>query len=128
MRIFLTVLTTFVTLTAVAGGMLLLMDQEGTSLHLTTSMLENTPFDDYLMPAILLLVLVGGVNGVALISQLTKSSLFYPWTIAGAVVLIVWNIIQMLIFSGTSWLQLLFLFIGVFMVLLTWQLKGKWAA
>ncbi len=128
MKIFLTLLTAFVTLTAIAGGMLLIMDQEGASLHLTTSMLNNTPFDDYLMPGILLISLVGGINGVALVSQLTKSSLIYRWTIAGAVVLIIWTIIQMLIFSGASWLQVLFLFIGVFMVLLTWQLKGKWAA
>jgi hypothetical protein len=128
MKIFLTLLTTFVTLTAIAGGMLLIMDQEGASLHLTTSMLNNTPFDDYLMPGILLLSLVGGINGAALVSQLTNSSLMYRWTIAAAVVLITWTIIQMLIFSGASWLQLLFLFIGVFMVLLTWQLKGKWAA
>lgn len=128
MKIFLTLLTGFVTLTAIAGGMLLIMDQEGTSLRLTTSMLKNTPFDDYLMPGILLISLVGGINGVALVSQLTRSSLIYRGTIAGAVVLIIWTIIQMLIFSGTSWLQLLFLFIGVFMVLLTWQLKGKWAA
>jgi hypothetical protein len=128
MKIFLTMLTAFVTLTAVAGGMLLIMDQEGTSLHLATSMLRNTPFDDYLMPGILLIALVGGVNGVALVSQLMKNNLTYRWTIAGAVVLIVWTIIQMLMFSGASWLQILFLFIGVFMVLLTWQLKGKWAA
>ena len=128
MKIFLIVLTAFVTLTAIAGGMLLIMDQEGTSLHLTTPMLKNTPFDNYLMPGILLIALVGGVNGAALVSQLTKSSLTFRWTIAGAVVLIVWTIIQMLIFSGASWLQVLFLFIGMFLVLLTWQLKGKWAA
>jgi len=128
MKIFLIVLTAFVTLTAIAGGMLLIMDQEGTSLHLTTPMLKNTPFDNYLMPGILLIALVGGVNGAALVSQLTKSSLTFRWTIAGAVVLIVWTIIQMLIFNGASWLQVLFLFIGMFLVLLTWQLKGKWAA
>jgi hypothetical protein len=128
MKIFLVLLTAFVTLTAIAGGLLLIMDQDGTSLHLTTSMLQNTPFDDYLTPGILLLLLVGGSNGIALVNQLVKSSGIYRWTIAGAIILIIWTIIQMLIFSGASWLQVLFLFTGMFMVLLTWQLKGKWAA
>ena len=128
MKIFLNLLTAFVTLTAIAGGLLLIMDPEGSSLHLTTSMLQNTPFDDYMVPGIFLILLVGGANGIALISQLVKSSGIYRWTIAGAIVLIVWTTIQMLIFSGASWLQILFLFTGVFMILLTWQLKGKWAA
>jgi len=126
MKICLSILTAFVTLTAVAGGLLLAMDPAGDGLHLTTSMLHNTPFKSYLIPGILLLVLVGGVNGLVLFKQLTHSEDSYSWTMAGALVLLGWTIIQMQILDGSSWLQMLFLFVGLFMILLNWQLKGKW--
>jgi len=111
---------------AIAGGLLLIMDPEGTSLHLSTAWLHRTLFTNYLLPGILLVILVGGINGMALISQLTLGKGTFLWTTAGAVVLFVWTFMQMLIFEGSSWMQILFLFIGLFMVLLIWQLKGKW--
>ena len=127
MKICLILLTAFVSLMAIAGGLLLIMDPEGGSLHLSASMLLNTPFRNYLLPGILLVVLVGGINGIALASQLMHSMSSYRWTIAGAIVLLGWTGIQMLIFNGTSWLQILYLVTGLFMILLTWQVKGKWA-
>ena len=128
MKICLSLLTAFVSLMAVAGGLLLIMDPAGGGLHLSTALLQHTPFNNYLLPGFLLVVLVGVVNGLALFFQLTSNPVSHPWTLVGAVVLLGWTIIQMLIFDGASWLQVLYLFTGLFMVLLTWQLKGKWAA
>jgi hypothetical protein len=128
MKKVLVLLTSVVTLTAIAGGFLLIMDPAGSSSHLSTEALRNSPFKDYLMPGILLLALVGGINGIALICQLTRAKGLYGWTIAGATVLLAWTVFQMLIFAETSWLQFFFLFTAGFMILLTWQIKGKWAA
>jgi len=113
---------------AVGGGVLLIIDPGGGSLHLSTAWLEHTPFTNYRVPGFLLLILVGGVNGLALFYQMTRNRASYVWTLAGAVLLLGWTLIQMLIFDGVSWLQMLYLFTGLCMVLLTWQLKGKWAA
>jgi hypothetical protein len=128
MKICLKLITALVSLTAIAGGLLLILDPGGGSLHLSASMLHNTVFRNYLLPGILLVVLVGGINGIALASQFFHSKNSYSWTVAGAIVLWGWTFIQMLMFNGTSWLQILYLFIGLFMILLTWQLKGIWAA
>lgn len=126
MKALLVILTSMVALTAVAGGFLLIMDPSGTGSHLSIAALRNSPFKDYLAPGILLLTMVGGINGIALVCQLIRAKGLYIWTIAGATVLLGWTVAQMLIFAETSWLQFFFLLTSGLMILLCWQLRGKW--
>jgi len=127
MKIVLVILTSIVAVTAIAGGFLLIMDPSGTSSHLATAALRNSPFKDYQVPGILLLTIVGGINGIALFCQLAGTKGRAAWTMAGATVLLVWTVVQMLIFAATSWLQFFFLASSGLMILLNWHLKSKWA-
>jgi predicted MFS family arabinose efflux permease len=128
MKSILKLLTAFVTLTAVAGGILMILEPGGSRLHLSRYLLRNAPFHDFLLPGILLFLVVGGFSGVALVCQLSRKRNWYNWTLAAAAVLLAYIVIQILIIGEWNWLQLFYLFTGGFMALLTWQLKGKWAA
>jgi predicted MFS family arabinose efflux permease len=128
MKMMLTILTLFVSLTALAGGFMLIMDPKGGTLHISQYLRRMALFSDFLLPGILLLFVVGGINAVALIFQISRRGNRNNWTLAGAVVLLVYILIQILIIGEWNWLQILYLFVGGFMVLLTWQLRGKWAA
>ncbi len=126
MKLLLFLLTAFVALTAILSGALLVSYPDGSLLNLSVELLKETPFKNFLVPGILLTVVVGGINLVAVILNMQTHPLRYNWAIAGAIVIICWILFQMF-FSLTHWLHVAYLIIGIVMILLAWQLKGKWA-
>lgn len=127
MKLFLFLLTAFVAFTAIVSGALLVSYPDGSLLNLSINLLKETPFRNFLLPGILLTVVVGGTNLVAIIFNMQTHPLRYDWAIAGAIVTIGWIVIQMLLLSLTHWLHIVYLIIGILMILLAYQLKGKWA-
>lgn len=127
MKLFLFLLTAFVALTAIVSGALLVSYPDGSIFGMSTGLLKGTPFSNFLVPGIILCVVVGGTNLIAVILNMQTHPMRYNWAIAGAVMLIGWVIVQMLLLAVLHWLQFVYLGIGLMMVLLSWQLKGKWA-
>jgi hypothetical protein len=127
MKLFLFLLTAFVALTAIVSGALLISYPDGSVFKMSTGLLKGTPFSNFLVPGILLTVLVGGTNFVAVIYNMQRHPLRYNWAIAGAMVTIGWIVIQMLLLYFLHWLHIVYLLIGLMMILLAYQLKGKWA-
>ena len=127
MKFLLKLLTAFVSITAVAGGILMIMEPRGSLLHISPHLLGNAPFSDFLLPGLVLTIAVGGVNGMALISQFSSRMNWYNWTLSGAVVLLIFILVQIFLIGALNLLQLFYLLVGGFMILLCWQLKGKWA-
>jgi len=128
MKLFLFLLTAFVALTTIVCGALLASYPDGSIFGLSTGLLKGTPFSNFLVPGLLLSIVVGGTNLVAVLLNMQTHPLRYNWAIAGAVMLMGWAIVQMLLIAVLHWLQFVYLGIGLMMVLLSWQLKGKWAA
>lgn len=127
MKLLLFLLTAFVALTAIVSGALLISDPDGTLFSMSTSLLKSTPFINFLVPGLILCFVVGGTNLMAVIRNMQTHPLRYNWSIAGAIILMGWVVVQMLLIAELHWLQFLYLGIGLMMLLLSWQLKGKWA-
>lgn len=127
MKLLLFLLTAFVALTAIVSGALLISDPDGTLFSMSTSLLKSTPFINFLVPGLILCFVVGGTNLMAVIRNMQTHPLRYNWSIAGAIILMGWVVVQMLLIENLHWLQFLYLGIGLMMLLLSWQLKGKWA-
>ena len=53
------VLVIFQGISGILGGIGLILDPTGKSLHLPIIWLENSPFSDYLIPGIILLIVLG---------------------------------------------------------------------
>jgi len=106
------------------GGYLFISDPSGSRMQIPLSYLEHSPFNDYLIPGIVLIVVNGVFSFVALFTLIMKTR-NYPWfIIAQGVLLGGWIIIQMLMlrmfyapFHAT------FLAIGTFLILCGWYLK-----
>lgn len=127
MKLFLFLLTAFVALTAITCGALLMSYPNGSLFNMSTILLKGTPFDNFFVPGFILCIVVGGTNLVAVILNMQTHPQRYNWSIAGAVVLIGWVVVQMLLIAVLHWLQFVYLGIGLMILLLSWQLKGKWA-
>jgi hypothetical protein len=109
-------LNLFLGLTAVAGGIALLVGW----INVPLSLLAGSPFSDYTMPALLLTAAVGGTALLAAWLVHLRISLGIPVSsIAGGAIIIFefveWNVI------GFAWLQAVYMGIGVVILgLATW--------
>jgi hypothetical protein len=128
MKMLLFILVAFVALTATISGLLMISNPgNGGILNLQQYLLSNTPFKNFLLPGILLTVLVGGVNMIAVVLHIQRHPGRYNWAMAGGVMISGWIVVQMILMNAFSGLQVIYLGAGVLMVLTAYQLKGKWA-
>ena len=65
MKTVLFVLVSFLAVTALLSGIMLISNPDGKIMNLSVSLLEGTPFKDFTIPGVLLAVLVGGTNLLA---------------------------------------------------------------
>jgi hypothetical protein len=129
MKLLLFILLAFVALTAIFSGLIIIGNPaDGGMINLHTDLLSNTPFKNFLLPGIILTVLVGGVNMLAVILNIQRHPARYNWAMAGGVMIAGWIAGQMILLNAFSWLQLVYLGTGLLIVLTAYQLKGKWAA
>jgi len=113
-RAALVVLNTFLGLTAVVGGLGLLL---GWYEPPPVELLRGSPFGSYAIPALFLLVVIGGGGLVAAVAVLRRHELGAPASGVVGAMTIGFEVVQMLII-GFSWLQVLYLVVGVISVLL----------
>lgn len=87
---------------------------------------DGTPFRSFFVPGIILALIVGGTNGYAAISNIKRKPHRYDWAAMGGVAISLWVMIQIMLTGAVNWLQLLYLTTGLLVVLIAFQLKGKW--
>ncbi len=127
MKTLLFLLASFIALTSVISGLLMISNPEGGILNIPSELLANTPFHNFLIPGILLTCLVGGTNLLAVYNNLRRHPNRYNWAIAGGMMISGWIIVQMILIGTIHFLHLVYLGIGLLMILIAYQLKGKWA-
>lgn len=127
MKSLLFLLVSFLAVTAVLSGLLMISKPDGSILNLSPVILEQTPFENFLIPGIVLTIVVGGTNLFAVFLNLRRHGKRYDWAFAGGLMITGWIIIQMLLVQAAHWLHFLYLAAGILTMLVSWQLKGKWA-
>ena len=65
MRTIMYILIAAVAITSIVSGFIMINDPNGGVIDLSTGILESTPFNDFVIPGILLLTVVGSVNLIA---------------------------------------------------------------
>jgi hypothetical protein len=118
-------LNLFLGLTAVAGGVALLTGW----IKIPLSSLAGSPFSDYMVPAILLVVAVGGTALLAAWLVHLKLSVGVPASVVAGATIIVFEIVEWSVI-GFAWLQAAYMAIGVLIIsLATWvrltQVAGR---
>lgn len=128
MKLLLFISISFMAVTATLSGLLMISNPSGEILHLPLRLLEGTPFTNFRVPGILLTGIVGGVNLLAVFYNIKRHANRYNWAMAGGFVIVGWICIQMILLKSIHWLHLIYLGTGILIILIAYQLKGKWAA
>ena len=116
------VLQVFIGIGAVPAGIVMIIDPSGSSLGMPVEMLINSPFSDFLIPGIFLLV----INGIG--SLLGGVASFLRYRFAGEIAaglgtfLILWIVAQVW-WMGVHWLHILYIIFGIIELVLGLMLR-----
>ncbi len=123
-RIFAVALLYLNGLTAIGGGMVLIIDPKGSILQLSVSLLSGSPFNNYLIPGIILLVFNGFFSLFTLYFTIKKKPYFPYLIIMQGCILFLWLSTQVIMINYffaplhiTYYLLSLFLIISGFIIL-----------
>jgi hypothetical protein len=103
----------FIGLGALGGGFMLVRDPSGSTLELPMSLLEGSPFPDFIIPGMFLFAVngVGSMIGAGL--SFTRRRYAQEIAIVLGVILVAWIVIQVVIISSFHWLHVLYFILGV---------------
>jgi len=125
MKYLLILLISFVTISSIIISTLLLLVPDGSVLNLSLTLLKDTPLKDFQLPGLLLLVIIGFTFLLSLYTTIKRNYKNLNYAIFAGIVLCLWIVFQILFVPGLFWLNVLYLFIGISIVLVSFQLKGK---
>ena len=107
------VLQAFIGLGALGGGIMLVIDPSGSALGVPLSFLEGSPFPDYLIPGIFLLVVNGVGSLIGAGYSFSRKRYAQEIAIVLGSILVAWIVIQVIIIRSFSWLHVLYFILGV---------------
>ena len=84
-------------LSGIAGGSALLADPTGALIHLPAAWLEGSPFQDYLIPGVILLVVLGVVPLIVLYGLWKRRAWGGPAALLVGLALVVWIAVEILV-------------------------------
>jgi hypothetical protein len=126
MKALLFILISFVAITAFICGLIMVSNPDGKAMGLDLALLKETPFKNFLLPG-MFLTIVGIVNLIAVFFNIKRHNTRYNWALAGGIMICGWIVVQMILIQMFFWLQFLYLAIGLLIILVAYELKGKWA-
>lgn len=115
------VVTAFNALSAVGGGLAVLATN---GLGMPESMLANGPFDSFLWPGIILLVVVGGTQLLATVLLVLRREASLLGAAVAGFGMVIWIFVETGIIAGISWLQVLYFVTGTVQLILVFALLG----
>lgn len=115
------VLTAFTAVSAVGGGIGLLTPG---SMGIPLSLLDGSPFPDYVDPALILGLLIGGTQAVAFATQLRRMRTAALWNAIAAFALVIFIFVELAIVRGFSPLHGIYFATGLAELALVLALLG----
>jgi hypothetical protein len=92
---------------------------------LSSALLAGTPFADYFMPGLLLIVLVAIPCMIGIIRHIQEKTSAFGWTLYGGGVSLLWLIIQIGLWNEYLWFQWAYMILCAMLILISFQLKHK---
>jgi hypothetical protein len=112
-QIILLIVTSFVALTSIGGGIAILTGID----KFPIEWLDGTPFKSFVIPAILLLILVGGSASLAAINVLFKRKYAHRCSFISGIFLIGYILVEILILKqvppGPTPIEIFYLMLGI---------------
>lgn len=123
----------FLGIGALGGGGVFIISPSGGLIGMPVSVLHNSPFNDFLIPGILLFTVIGMLPFILITSLIKKyankaaeffnfyKDMHWAWTfsIYQAFALIIWIQVQMVIMQAVHWLHTFYMFYAVLMIFIS---------
>lgn len=106
----------FLAVSAVFGGGMLVLDPTGASMELPLSWLEGTPFNDYLVPGLVLLGVLGLGSFVTVYGILRRTDWAWHAAVGLGLALVTWIVVQIALIRLFHWLHVLYGGLGLLLV------------
>ena len=104
------------------GGAIAMFFTDG--LGMPQSALDGSPFTSYFLPALILLIAIGGTQTLAAVQLLRRRKSCFFWTAVAGFAMIIWILTETAIIQGFSWLQGIYFVTGVAELALVFALLG----
>jgi len=111
----------FNTLSSFAGGIGFLVTGD---LGMPLSLLEGSPFSNFTVPAIILLIVVGGTQTVASVLLIARRESALLWSAIAGFGMVIWIFVETVILRGGSFLQALYFATGTLQLVCVVALLG----
>ncbi len=109
---------------AVYGGYLFIAAPDGSLMHMPTSFLEHSPFPNFLIPGIILLLFNGVFSLVTSVCLLLRTKKYPLMIVMQGVVLLIWILVQIaMIRNYDTVLHTTFLAVGAILIFLGWKMQ-----
>jgi hypothetical protein len=115
------VVTIFNALSAVGGGIAVLATN---GLGMPRSLLAGGPFTSFAWPGMILLVVVGGTQAIAVTTQIARATSSLLWTAIAGFGMVIWIFVETGIIAGISWPQASYFATGLLQLTLVLALLG----
>lgn len=116
MRRFLAALCLGVGISAIGGGVPLLIRPDGSLYGMPLSLLDHSPFVTFLIPGLLLVFVIGVGTTLAGAQVLRGSPRANVMAFAAGVALLTWIVVEMVLLRAAHWLQLGYLAVAVLII------------
>jgi len=107
------VLQIFIGITAALGGFGLVLDPSGAKMDVPLALLKNSPFTNYLIPGLVLLIVNGGGNVLAVIATFMRYRYAGNLAIFFGIFLTIYITIEVWVIGLQNFLQPLYFILGV---------------
>lgn len=111
----------FNALSAVGGGIGLLTPG---SMGIPLTLLDGTIFTSYLWPAIILIVVIGGTQTLAVAAELRRTRIALFWAAVAGIAMVIWIFVELAIMAGFSILHGIYFTTGLAQLILVLALLG----
>jgi hypothetical protein len=112
---------------AIPAGLVFLFDTSGSGMGTSVAMLENSPLKSFLIPGLFLFIVHGLGNAAGAILSFRKSSLAGKTAFVLGILMCLWIIIQIYWIGLSSFMQSLFMTIGLAEASFAWIILRKTA-
>lgn len=126
MRNWLIILIAFVATTAALIGMLLIAHPVVVAYGFSMEFIQPGVSTNFLLPGVLFII-TACLYAAALLAFMQERRSQYNFSLTGGIWLMAWVVIHSVMLQAFIWLYLIYFFFGLLIVLLSWQLKGRWA-
>jgi hypothetical protein len=107
----------FTAITAIYGGLCLMIDPSGVKMQLPGNFIHSTPFSNYFFPGMILFVALGLMSLVVSFSVLSHWECCRQLVFVQGVLVMGWIIVQILMLKVIFWLQFIYIAIAMWLML-----------